>query len=140
MREYQTTTVTMDADKTCTAIFTQLSSPDLAGSWLSLISSRYGSWTYLRGTLQVRNIGTVPTGRFRISFYLSNDNILDGSDILIRKSHVWPINPDSYKNVPFSYYSSTSLTGKYIIAVIDSLNQIAEADETNNNVPYGPLP
>ncbi|MFN3480726.1 MAG: SBBP repeat-containing protein, partial [Thermodesulfovibrionales bacterium] len=97
--------VTMDANKSCTATFNlfNLSGPDLTGEWISMTSYQYRYFTWLRGTLRVRNIGNQPTsGRFMISFYLSDDGISLGN--LMKSTYVWvPISAGSYRDVRFYY-------------------------------------
>jgi len=46
-----------------------------------------------------------------------------------------------YKDSLFSYYfaSYVSLSGKYIIGVIDLDNQVKERDKTNNRFTFGPF-
>lgn len=135
--------VTIDANKTCTATFE--SKPDLTGSWTAMTKKIIKSWSSYRGesikgTLKVANIGNsqVPSG-VRILFYLSNDGASLNKYITVANTSL-PINPNSYINVPFTYYSRSSVTGKYVIAVIDSNNQIDEVSETNNNIKSNPLP
>lgn len=82
------------------------------------------------GVLKIDNIGDKKAGRFAVSYYLSDN----GTDLgaLIRKKTISGIRAGrSYYNY-FGYNSRTSLSGKYIIAVIDSDNQINEKDENNN--------
>ncbi|MGQ9858736.1 MAG: choice-of-anchor D domain-containing protein [Thermodesulfobacteriota bacterium] len=130
--------VTMNSDKTCTATFTTLSGPDLVGSWRR--SKLVGNFL-IRGSLRITNLGTERTGTgFRVSFYLSEDEIPDSSDTFLDSSFVRKvIKPGGKKTIPFIYVSKRSLGGKYLIAIVDALDQIQETDELNNVVIEGPL-
>jgi subtilase family serine protease len=43
------------------------------------------------------------------------------------------------KDCSFKYFSQSSLSGKFVIAVLDSYNQVTETDE-NNNTSVGFVP
>lgn len=139
--------VTMDADKSCTAIFNLTNGPDLAGTWLSPTQScrRIGTTQgcQLRGKAQVRNHGNqkASTASF-LQFYLSADNVVDGGDTFLRQVAVGALNPGHAQGKNLSYMLPTGQTasGKYVIAVIDATGLITETDETNNVLIFGPIP
>ena len=123
--------VTMNADKTCTATFNLLSGlPDLTGTWVTLTSSNDGK--SVSGTLALSNIGPVGAGTFRVAFYLSDDgSTLDNllRTFTIRRG----IAAGTTKNISFSTRSRiASLSGKFLIALIDPANSITESDKNNN--------
>jgi len=101
--------------------------PDLAGKWTSF---NYKNGTII-GTLQISNAGNQSTaGRFNIvSFYLSGDGIT--LDKLLSKGTVGPLNAGQSQALQFSY-EGIGLSGKYIIALIDSAYSIVETGEMNN--------
>ena len=123
--------VTMNADKTCTATFNLLLGlPDLTGTWVTLTSSDGGK--SVSGTLALSNIGLVSAGTFKVAFYLSDDGSTLGN--LLKTSTIRRgIAAGTTKNISFSTRSRrTSLSGKYLIALIDSGNSISESDKNNN--------
>ena len=94
-------------------------------------------------SLNARNNSTVECnssrGYFFVGFYLSEDNRLDGSDILLiggRESVTTPMNPNEERAV--SIYDGMSLPENisrgdyYLLAVVDESNDITEANEGNN--------
>ncbi len=125
--------VTMNADKTCIATFNLLLGlPDLTGTWVTLTSSDGGK--SVSGTLALSNIGLVSARRFKVAFYLSDDgstlgNLLETSTL--RRG----VAAGTTKNIPLSTRSRrTSLSGKFLIALIDSGNSVTESDKNNNRV------
>jgi hypothetical protein len=123
--------VTMNADKTCMATFNLLAGlPDLTGTWVTLTSSNGGK--SVSGTLALSNIGPVNAGTFKVAFYLSDDGSTLGN--LLRTTTVRRgISAGATKNTSFSTRSRrTSLSGKFLIALIDSGNSITESDKNNN--------
>ncbi len=140
--------VTMNANKTCTATFTamQANGPDLTGQWQSLTEQRFKglrtrSGYLLRGALKISNIGNRDAnGQFRVSYYLSNDGTTLGTPVgstnvcvsLSRTSRTCQLKPATSVTLSFSYASTQSLKGNYVIAVIDEANNISETNENNN--------
>lgn len=134
--------VKMDSIKNCNAEFVKGTLPDLVGEWKSSEISRLVSGIKVfRAILRVKNIGTAEClDQFKVSFYLSNDG--QGLDYLLKSSTFSSnINASEFKDYLFSYYFAgyVSLTGKYIIAVIDPDNSLKERDKTNNRVSCGPF-
>ncbi len=105
-----------------------LQTVDLSGSWSVLYSLSRG--TNLSGILRTRNTGTGNAGSFKVAIYLSSNGVTPGS--LLKTFTVAGLNAGASKNISFSYISNISLSGKYLIAVIDSGNQITETNESNN--------
>ena len=76
------------------------------------------------------NEGDINAGSFVVTYYLSEDGTTASS--VLKKSKVRRLAAGRSASLSFSYRSRTSLTGKYIIAVVDSGNSITETDENNN--------
>lgn len=140
--------VTMNSDTTCIATFNLLTTgPDLTGSWRSLIQSCKGKGVEqtckLKGKVQIHNVGTAkaPSGSF-LRFYLSADPVLDGSDTLLKQTTVGSLKPGKTKSKKLKRTLPTSQTAKglYLLAVLDATGLMAEPDETNNLVVFGPIP
>jgi hypothetical protein len=100
--------------------------PDLLGAWRSMVT--YNSGKTVKGTLRVSNVGDRATVAFRVSYWLMSG----GASRLLSTAYVSGIQARSYRDVYFSYTSTTSLKGKQIVAAIDSLNQVRERNEGNN--------
>jgi hypothetical protein len=107
---------------------TQAQLPDLSGNWKSLTSKSKGR--QISGTLQVTNSGNINAGSFIVTYYLSADGTTLSS--FLRRNTVTSLAVGRSTSLSFSYNSATSLTNRYIIAVIDSGNLIAETNENNN--------
>jgi len=137
-----TITINLDSDKTVVATFNPKPLPDLCGEWVKVSTSKlFIKSISLRGNLRIRNSGDANTsGTFIISYYLSNNG--SSLDTLIGTQRMsLPISAGGSRTILFikNFADKNSLAGKYLIAVIDSQNNIAEKDETNNRVIFGPL-
>lgn len=118
-----------------TTINQTIDGPDLAGRWTQLSSQSGGA--YVSGSLRVKNMGNRAAGSFKVSFFLSND----GNTLKKRLQTVTVegLRAGRTRDLSFWNTSTKSLSGKYIIAVIDSAGQVAETDE-NNNRAAGRIP
>ena len=76
------------------------------------------------------NIGNGDAKGFKVAFYLSEDGITVGE--LLTTVNVKSLGAGMTKDCSFKYASKSSLSGKYIIAVVDSGNQVSESNEDNN--------
>lgn len=103
--------------------------PDLTGSWSSLKFNANNSTC--SGRLKINNAGTANALTFSVAYYLSDN----GTDLLgdpIATETITGVRTGRSVNGSLRYKSVTSLTGKYVIAVIDSGNQVIELIEDNN--------
>jgi hypothetical protein len=137
-----TITINLDSDKTVVATFNPKPLPDLCGEWVKVSTSKlFIKSISLRGNLRIRNSGDANTsGTFIISYYLSNNG--SSLDTLIGTQRMsLPISAGGSRTILFikNFADKNSLAGKYLIAVIDSQNNITEKNETNNRVIFGPL-
>ncbi|MEJ5377959.1 MAG: Ig-like domain-containing protein [bacterium] len=140
--------VTMNSDKACTASFELLSSgPDLSGNWIWLEQvcrvDRSPIKCRLKGLLTVQNQGAMSTGhRTQVAFYLSSDEVLDGQDRFLKEKGVGKIKPGAQKTKRFmaTLPEGETASGKYVIAVLDSLGTIQEVSEVNNQVSSPLIP
>jgi subtilase family serine protease len=101
--------------------------PDLTGSWASLSYSR----SILSGSFEIKNLGNQKASAFVTRIYLSNDGITLGT--LIAKSSLSYLNAAQSKRISLKYYAAR-LSGKYVIAVVDANNSVAESTEENNRI------
>ena len=122
------------------------SGPDLTGTWTTLIqtcnSSGKSVKCKIKGKLSVWNIGQQEAKTSFVRYYLSDNSDFESSDTFLKQVATGKIKAGKSKDrtISYSFKAGNSATGKYIIAVIDAGNTVAEADETNNNISFGPLP
>ncbi len=116
----------------CTVAVAGLPS-DLTGTWTSF---SYSGGT-LQGTLQVRNIGAGPADQFKISVYLSENAVTFTA--LLKEYTVQSLGAGQSSYLGFTYSSGSALSGKFVIAVYDSGNSVAESRENNNKL-YNVVP
>ncbi len=120
---------------------------DLIGSWEAVTEkSKPSGADALKGTFTVTNQGAklaTPAGSV-VRFYLCNSATFDGSQQVIGRDAAFGVlGPNASVNVSLQgakVANPAAASGKYVIAVIDPDNLVPEADETNNQVSYGPLP
>ena len=62
--------------------------------------------------------------------------------VFLKQVAVGALKPGKAKTVSLSYNlpTGTSASGQYALGVIDATNIVAEIDETNNLIVFGPLP
>lgn len=115
--------------------------------WLSLTQRCEGTGEAqecrLKGKVRTRNQGNQKTRKKSyLNFYLSPDNVFDGGDTFLRRVTVDTLKPGKTKSKKLKYKLPTGedASGKYVIAVVDATGRIAELDETNNVLVFGPIP
>jgi uncharacterized repeat protein (TIGR01451 family) len=92
------------------------------------------------------NLGANPSAK--VNFYLSDDTVFDPSDTPLLKPGKEPTTAamDALSQVfktpklSFKIPKSTSLSGKYVLVVIDFDDQVDESNENNNTSAIGPIP
>ena len=115
--------------------------PDLTGVWTSLTHTCKKSKCTIKGKLSIQNIGNRASGSSLVKLYLSDDNVYDEGDMLIKQILAGKLKAGKSQKKSFSSTLPVGATayGQYIIAVIDANNTVSEIIETNNNVLYGPI-
>jgi C1A family cysteine protease len=109
--------------------------PDLTGSWTKITSYSSGRTVY--GTLQVNNIGGANAGTFKVAYYLGSS---EGTSSYLGYTTVSAgLKAGQGLILSPSYTSRTSLTGKYLIAMIDSDAKVTESNEGNNRIVSGAI-
>ncbi len=84
------------------------------------------------------NSGTKPVSRNTVKVYLSNGGTPSGAVVLYQNVSVAACGVKKVlvnANLPMN----ASYSGKYLIAIVDQRNSVAETDETNNVVTFGPM-
>jgi PKD repeat protein len=104
--------------------------PDLNGRLKAFHLYEFGVSIGL--TIRIENTGNQKADRFKLAFYLSNDGITLGE--LLRERDLLGLRAGYVKDVTFKYGSPDALSGRYIIVLFDSSDQVLETDETNNKI------
>jgi uncharacterized delta-60 repeat protein len=128
----------------CEAVNTGLSG--LSGEWLDVAqqcnrSNRKPSCR-VRGSLRVFNPGSEGTAvRSLVAFYLSEDDVLDENDTFLTTEEVRALDPGKQRIVRLNhrFAGAGNLSGRFIIAVVDYLDNVPEVNEANNIVVSPPL-
>ena len=114
---------------------------DLTGTFSKLTRKTYKGKDTLSFTLAIFNGGTVQSkGSFKVKFYVSTDAVLGSGDTLVFTKTLKDtdsegrIKPGNTANVSGSATISSPTQGKFLIAHIDSDNNICESNEANNIV------
>jgi uncharacterized repeat protein (TIGR01451 family) len=119
--------------------------PDLTGSWAALIQRCGGAGASLRcfvsGLFQVRNVGDQQAAPSTLRVFLSRDAALDAGDLLLQGTELASIAPGRQQEVPMSapLPAGSSASGQYLIVVLDAAEVVAESDEANNRIVFGPF-
>ncbi len=121
---------------------------DLTGTWDPLTltqtckTTSSGIKCKLEGTLAVENAGYNDLASSSVYFYLSNDGTYDPGDTYLKKKSTGKVKYANSKNIAFAYKFPVgmTLTGKYIIAVLDATGKVLEVDEGNNTIVSGAIP
>jgi len=104
---------------------------ELTGKWDYM--NNYFSGKLIFGAFEVSNIGTNSADTFKVGFYLSADKTASGAllqETTLRRG----LQKGKSKTIRFRHFSRDSLLGNNIIIIIDSTNQIHEADTINNKI------
>jgi hypothetical protein len=115
--------------------------PDLRAEFTSL-SQTCTSKCKIRGTLNISNAGALPAVSALVKFYRSDSATSYFEDGFLNQISTGTIKAKMTKTKRVNYTLPTgeSVSGEYIIAVMDADNTIKEGDETNNRAVYGPIP
>jgi C1A family cysteine protease len=106
--------------------------PDFSGAFVNLYTS--GTGRTLTGNFSVENTGNAATAHsFRVLLYLSNNGV-SRTALLGSATITTPISPDNSVNLGINRSSSTSFSGKYLIAVIDPDHYIPVTNRVNDVV------
>jgi subtilase family serine protease len=119
---------------------------DLTGSWTvpmaqTCKSSTAGTKCTMKGTFTLNNQGNSNSTSTFVNFYLSTDDTSGEGDYLLKAVSTGNLKAGASKAIKLSINLPTGETasGKYVIAAIDSNNTLAELEESNNIIVYGPI-
>jgi hypothetical protein len=118
---------------------------DLTGQWNSLMQkcriNRGGTKCKITGTLSIQNMGTLKAHSSFVRFYLSTDNLCDeGADTFLKQKATGTVRAWKNKTKKLSYSFQKTVSGMYVVALIDADNSVVESNENNNCIVFGPIP
>jgi hypothetical protein len=122
------------------------SSIDLQGAWGSLAQTCRSTGTAMRcslkGQFNVLNASPVNIPSSTVAFYMSNDGTLHGSSTLLKQYRIKRLRPNQAftRTLSLKLPKGTSLSGLYVVALADADDALPDVDDSNNILPYGPLP
>lgn len=96
--------------------------------------------TTLTAYSTVKNVGTAITYIANVAFYLSDDTILSGNDVLLDTVGGWGIQPATFvqRIKTLAIPMGTIVGPKYILYIADYDNMVAERNE-GDNIVYAPV-
>ncbi len=118
--------------------------PDLTGEWIALNksckNSKRGTKCTITGTFNIKNTGNKDASSTHVDFYLSENNSFEEGE-WFKSVSTGKIKAKQIKAIKLSmsFPLGQTVTGKYIIAVIDRDHSVTELDETNNVIVFGPI-
>lgn len=116
---------------------------NLAGSVLKVAAKTGNAKESVKGQISVANTaaGSPDAGTFLVRYYLSADRELSWDDLLIGKQvRVKSLKAGKTRKVSFNFTSTTEkVAGKYVIAVIDVLDEVRDINRADNFVIAGPF-
>jgi hypothetical protein len=95
----------------------------------------------LKGTFTVANQASRNASSTFVNFFLSDNEVHDEADLLLKSLSTGSIKAGLSKSYRLSITLPPGKTayGRYVIAVIDPNNSVAELNEENNVVVFGPF-
>lgn len=116
---------------------------NLLGGWsladVKTKVNKKGLKVSLKITLMASNTGNVDAARSVVRYYLSDDAAL-GGDQELKPKKLGKLKVGKTKSLKVKLKTTTPLTGKYLIAVLDADGAVAETNELDNTVVSQPLP
>jgi hypothetical protein len=117
----------------------------LTGIWQQLVQACNGQGPrlscVLQGTFIVTNPGTQRAANSVLRFFLSADANLDETDIVLSEVAIGTLEAGETKSRQLNVHlpPRNSASGQFVIAFADADNVVAETNEENNIVPFGPI-
>lgn len=116
------------------SVFVNEPKPDLILQSPSLNPSSLHAGDNTTLTVRVNNIGDGNAASSKTGYYLSNDNILDGTDVFLAESDINPLAAGAFQDesIVLNIPAGTTPGIYYIMMWADYLNTNAESNEPNN--------
>jgi hypothetical protein len=119
-------------------IYAALTLPVLTDQWQRVATRAASGKTVITGQLLVSNIGTAPASGYSVNYYLSSDNQLDPSDILIgHTKFALAAGQHNVVSCNFSHFGAGN--GEYLIAAI-SPSDSPDVVNSGNSVAAALIP
>lgn len=117
-----------------TARYVRLALPDLTGAWAAAgLDAGTGTFT---GTLRVRNPGPVKSPATGVSFFVSEDPLLDAGDVPLGPVlKLKSLKPGGTLDLPVRLTDARLTPGRHLIAVIDPTMVTGDPNAMDNVVP-----
>ena len=110
--------------------------PDLSGSDVAvtmICKDKNGSVACLcKVKLSITNRGNAPAGKSLVSYYLSNDAVLDQSDILLKTTKLKALKPSKIAKAKAKFKPPVEAFDQFLLIAVDPADSVAEANELNN--------
>jgi hypothetical protein len=117
--------------------------PGLTGRWDEQPTAWCrGGACQLTGTFTALNPSILPTPTVALRFYLSSDQTLDDTDVLLARLPVKPLGMSEaqVRTLRVTLTDDVDLAGYYVIAFVDADDEVLEVNEDNNFVVSSPIP
>jgi uncharacterized repeat protein (TIGR01451 family) len=120
--------------------------PDFTGTWQGVTQSCKGSGASqkckLKGTLVVQNQGSQNASSASVQLYLSGNSTFEAGDTSLASTTTSALKRGKTKKrkLKVTLPTGSNASGLFVIAVIDSAQGVAERNESNNSVNFGPIP
>lgn len=114
------------------------SGPDVKAKWASIAQAVSKGKTIVNSQLSLSNDGTGPASALRLSFFLSDDDTLDSSDVQLKTMSV-SVGTGKLKTVKFQFRPTGAVTGKFLIAQLTPRHPEDYGDKTAN-LAVGQIP
>lgn len=109
--------------------------PDLTGAWQGMTQKCGRKGCRVKGAIEITNEGSTDAGNSTALFYLSADAVLDSSDEFLKGVPTGKMRVGRTKVRRLNMRRAESVSGSYILAVLDGNEDLAEMNEANNVVP-----
>ena len=107
--------------------------PELEPAWVDVSVTMPSNQFVVTGRLRVSNTATGAAKRFTVSYFLSDDALLDPGDPVLAQARRLPaIQAGGEATRRFLFRSGASPSGKFLIALIESEGSAEEVDPDNN--------
>jgi streptogramin lyase len=118
---------------------------DLTGVWSNNVvqtctNTTKGLRCKVKGTLLVQNIGMSAAPAVTVRFYLSSDGVQTNTFLKQVATGTVKLSKTMKRTLSASLPLGVNGSGQFILAVIDADDTVAECDENNNVIVFGPLP
>lgn len=115
--------------------------PDLGGTFVAATLTPKGSKVAITAQFDQLNTGNADAGKTATLFFLSADTTLGPDDFPLKSKKIKTLRAGAQRTIILKKKvpASTNPAGKFLLALVDSTNALADANPGNNVVVFGPL-